>query len=129
MFFFIASITYLDTSGEGERESEWLSEAGLGHLSVAFKEGRELDQDALRPTLEGLNQLQALAVSRRIHTLNRTVRKRHKRQPRAKLTQIFPNFEVLLTKENNSYKNITQYTREVGKFFNFFFCLSCLEPS
>ncbi|XP_066600913.1 rho GTPase-activating protein conundrum-like isoform X2 [Prorops nasuta] len=85
---------------EGEEEAEWLRSAGLGELTEAWKEGREVQPEELGAALRPLSRAQAEVVKRRVRSLNHTVKQRFNQRQRVKkpdIRDVFKDVEVSST--------------------------------
>lgn len=83
---------------EGEDEAEWLSAAGLGELTEAWKAGREVQPEELGAALRPLSRTQAEAVKRRVRSLNHTVKQRFNQRQRTRkphVRNVFKDSEVI----------------------------------
>ncbi|XP_052764018.1 rho GTPase-activating protein 18-like isoform X3 [Mya arenaria] len=81
------------TPDEGEREADWLKEAGFGFLVNQFNAGKELSEDEVRGLTESLPRSHKEVVKRRVDTLNATLRKKQKYTTKIDVRNIFPKQE------------------------------------
>ena len=85
---------------EGEEEAEWLQSAGLGELTEPWKAGREVQPEELGAAVRTLSKAQAEAVTRRVKSLNHTVKQRFNQRTRARkpdIRDVFKDVEVSST--------------------------------
>lgn len=83
---------------EGEDEAEWLKDAGLGHLTDTFRQGREIPDSDVTASVGLLPEHQVDAVKRRVRLLNQTVKNRYRQQrgrhKKPDIRDVFKDLEV-----------------------------------
>lgn len=81
--------------GECTDERDWLENAGLSEVTEPlFLSGREVSEQDLESALCLLSREQAMAVRRRVDSLNKTIRQRAARyRPRKDIRQVFADVE------------------------------------
>ena len=57
-------------------------------------DGKEINEDQLSSTTSSLTKAQAVAVKKRVDTLNATIRKKQKQQPKKDVREIFAPTDV-----------------------------------
>lgn len=83
---------------EGEDEAEWLKDAGLGHLSDTFRQGREIADSDVNASVRLMPEHQIDAVKRRVRLLNQTIKNRYRQQrtrhKKPDIRDVFKDIEV-----------------------------------
>lgn len=87
------------TTFEGEDEAEWLKDAGLGHLTDTFRQGKEIAESDVNASVRLMPKHQIDAVKRRVKFLNQTLKNKYRQQrtrhKKPDIRDVFKDVEVI----------------------------------